>query len=77
MLDVGEFLEVYYGIIIPDRLVTLSEFEKIKEDNNIDCWDYPLDEYAYLAGNNIDAVLVRFKDGDGYDYRFCEWLKED
>ena len=60
-----------------DTVLTDEMVEKVKEDNDIHYWDYPLDEYVYLAENDIDAVPVRFKDGDGYDYRFCEYLKEE
>ena len=72
MFDVNDFLEEYYDIS-GKEMMTLNEFETLKEENGIEEWDYPLEEYEHLADNGIKAVPVRFTElYGGYDYRFCE-----
>ena len=79
MLDVKDFIKKYYGV--DAHVYTLEEFEIWKIDNDhVDHWDYPLEEYKHIAENDIDCVPVRFKiRGDNWDfeYRFCEVPKED
>lgn len=61
-----------------DELVTLEEFENWKEKNEIEEWDYPLEEYEHITDlhKELDTEFeaVRFKGGTygGYEYRFCE-----
>lgn len=78
MLDVNEFIEIYYEDYDADyELMSLEEFQEFKKNNGIEEWDYPLEEYEHLAENGIKAVPVRFADYyGGYDYRFCEVTEE-
>ena len=72
MLDINEFLEIYYDISGQD-MMTLQDFEDLKEEKEIEEWDYPLEEYRHISDENIDAVPVRFLGNyGGYEYRFCE-----
>lgn len=72
MIDIQDFMELYYGYR-PISFWTVEEFNSWKASNEVEQWDYPLDEYVHLAENNVKAVPVRFTgDWDGYDYRFCE-----
>ena len=76
MLDIKDFVSGYYNKSVDN--MTLSEFESWKEKNNINEWDYPLEEYRHIASMaDIEVQPVRFKTDDhGYDYRFCEIPKD-
>ena len=72
MIDVNDFLQRYYDIN-EQKMLTVEDFEKLKQEKGIEEWDYPLEEYEHLAENGIKAVPVRFWNPFGiYDYRFCE-----
>lgn len=82
MLDINEFIEIYYGDLdieygLIDELVTLEEFENWKEKKEIEEWDYPLEEYEHITelhkelGTEFEAVRFAELYG-GYEYRFCE-----
>ena len=72
MLDIEDFMEEYYDYR-PTEMLTLEEFTKWKEENGIEEWDYPLEEYKHISENDIICEPVRFADPyGGYEYRFCE-----
>lgn len=72
MVDITDFMETQYGYR-PAKMLTVNEFNIWKEENGIEEWDYPLDEYKHIAENDINAVPVRFASTElEYDYRFCE-----
>ena len=72
MTDIKDFVETYYGFR-PGKMLTVEEFSQWKEENNINEWDYPLEEYKHIAENDLECLPVRFgSDNGGYDYRFCE-----
>ena len=54
--------------------MTLSQFEGYKDEQGIEEWDYPLEEYGYIAERHKEDgneyVPVKFAD----DVRFCEIL---
>lgn len=72
MTDIEDFMEIYYSFR-PAKMLTVEEFSQWKEENNINEWDYPLEEYKHIAENDLECLPVRFSsDNGGYDYRFCE-----
>ena len=73
----ADYLEKYTGYRPCDD-ISLVEFEKVLEENEVCLWNYPLTEIEYLLENNINVILVRFPDMNGeYEYRFCEIPTED
>ncbi len=83
MLDIKDFIKTYYpDEAIFKRNITLRVFESWKEENNIEEWDYPLEEYCHIAkiheedGTEYEPVRFITPNGD-YDYRFCEVPNND
>jgi len=77
MWDIEDFMEEYYDYR-PTEMLTLEEWETYKEENGIEEWDYPLEEYGHLVENNLKCVPVRFSElYGGYNYRWCEIPERD
>jgi len=72
MIDIDDFMQEYYDTA-PPHMFSVEEFTEWKENNGIQEWDYPLEEYKHIAENNIECVSVRFLDNmGGEEYRWCE-----
>ncbi len=78
MIDITDFIKTYYpGYPELDDNTTVAQFEDYKDRQDIEGWDYPLEEYDHISSihneDGTEYVSVRFSNGCGdYDYRFCE-----
>jgi hypothetical protein len=56
---------------------SLPEMEAYFERNEINLWNYPLDEVEHIMENGLRVCLVRFADNyGGFEYRWCELPEE-
>lgn len=84
MWDINDFIEEYYSnnkrfkdnedFYYPDELITYREFKDWKEEFGIEEEVFNLEDYKYLAAQDVNVVPVRFMDcyQTGYSYWFCE-----
>lgn len=68
MWNIEDFIKEYYGMEVGHDL-TLDEFESWKEENEIEEWDYPLDEEDHINELDLECEKVMFADGE---WRWCE-----